>query len=240
VPSGALIPFAASPGRLQTRGASVTLATNRGGVQSAAEAVMRLAVADGGFVESSQVQQRSQGSSEAALTLSVPSAKLSAAIAALGRIAPVRDVSQESQDITSSYDSAKRRLADTEAVHRALLRALSAPDTETKIDSLREQLAANREAIARERTALRSVEQRANTSVLNVAISGGAPTASASKQEGLTLRRGLRDAGRVLSGTAAVVLIVLAALLPLMLFGLGFVALRQAWLRRRREAALEP
>ncbi|HEX4436792.1 MAG TPA: DUF4349 domain-containing protein [Solirubrobacteraceae bacterium] len=235
-----LTPFAASPGRLQQRGASVTLATSLGGVQSAAEAVMRLAVADGGFVESSQVQQRSQGTSEASLALSLPSAKLSAAIAALGRIAPVREVSQESQDITSSYDSAKRRLADAEAVRRALLRALSAAGTESKIDSLREQLAANREVIARERTALKSVEQHANTSVLNVAISGGAAAATASKREGLTLRRGLRDAGRVLSGAAAVVLIALAAILPLALIGLGFVALRQAWLRRRREAALEP
>ena len=63
--------------------------------------------------------------SEAQMILSLPSAKLSQAIAALGRIAPERAVNQESQDITSSYEQAQRRLRDDEAVRRALLHALA-------------------------------------------------------------------------------------------------------------------
>ncbi len=170
VPSGAPVP---SDHRLQQQGASVTLATSRGGVQGAAEAVMRLAVGEGGYVESSQVQQRSEGTSEATLTLSLPSAKLPAAIASLGRIASVREVNQESQDITSSYDSAKRRLGDAEAVRAALLRALAEASTESKIDSLREQLASNRETIAHERSAVKAISARASNSQLAVAITGG-------------------------------------------------------------------
>jgi hypothetical protein len=205
-------------------------------VQEAADAVSRLASGDGGYVESSHVQVRQGGGpSEAQLHLSIPSAKLSAAIAALGRIAPVRAVSQESQDITSSYDNARRRLSDDEAVRRALLRALAAATTEGRIDSLRERLASNREVLSGDRARLRSIGHTAATSQLEVTITGGAAAASHSG----TLDSGLDDAGHVLAVAAAVALVALAVLVPLALLALLLEALRRTWQRRRREAALD-
>ena len=182
------------------------------------------------------MQVRHGGPSEATLTLNLPSSKLSSAIAALGRIASVRAVNQESQDITSSYDGARRRLADDEAVRRALLRALAAASTQGQIDSLREQLNGNRATISRDREALHAVSQRAARSQLEVTITGGP---GGSSHEGLTLHRGLHDAGQVLAGAAAVLLIALAVLVPLALVALALDALRRVWRRRRREAALE-
>lgn len=227
---------ASAPGRLQQLGASVTLATSPTGVQQAAESVTRLGVGDGGYVQSSHVQVRSGGPSEATLTLSIPSAKLSSAIAALGRIASERAVNQESQDITGSYDSARRQLSDVEAVRRALLKALAAATTQGQIDSLREQLNGNRATISRDRAALQAVSRRAADSQLEVTITGGAVGVV---HEGLTLRRGLHDAGRVLAGAGAVLLIALAVLVPLAVVGLALDALLRAWRRRRREAALD-
>jgi hypothetical protein len=227
---------AAAPGRLQQLGASVTLATTATGVQQASDSVTRLAVGDGGYVQSSHVQVRSGGPSEAALTLSIPSGKLSSAIAALGRIASLRAVNQESQDITGSYDSARRQLTDAEAVRRALLKALAAATTQGQIDSLREQLNGNRATISRDRTALQAVSRRAANSQLEVTITGAA---AGEVHEGLTLHRGLHDAGRVLAGAGAVLLITLAVLVPLAVVALAFDALLRAWRRRRREAALD-
>jgi hypothetical protein len=230
-------PSSLARGRLQQRAATVSLAPQGAqGVQEAADAVMRLAASDGGYVESSHVQVRQGAPSEAQLQLSVPSAKLSGAIAALGRIAPVRAVNQESHDITSSYDAARRRLSDDEAVRRALLRALAAASSEGRIDSLRERLSSNREVLSRDRTQLHSVTHTASTSQLEVTIAGGASTAAAQS----TLDRGLHDAGHVLAVAAAVALVALAVIVPLGVIALGFETLRRARLRRRREAALEP
>ncbi len=223
-----------APGRKQQLGASVTLATSSEGVQEAADAVSRLGTSYGGYVASSHVQVHKGGTSEAQLVLSLPSAKLSQAIAALGRIAPERAVNQESQDITSSYEAARRRLGDDEAVRRALLRALAAATTQGEIESLRDRLAGNRTALAGDRAAVKAVSRRASTSQLEVTIAG------ASSEHALTLGRGLHDAGDVLAVAGAVVLIALAVLLPLGLLTLAGAAVSRAWRRRRREAALEP
>jgi hypothetical protein len=236
-PAGPAIPSntASAPGRLQQLGASVTLATSPGGVQQAAEGVTRLGVGDGGYVQSSHVQVRSAGPSEATLTLSIPSAKLSSAIAALGRIASERAVNQESQDITGSYDSARRQLSDAEAVRRALLKALTAASTQGQIDSLREQLNGNRATISHDRAALQAVSRRAANSQLEVTITGSGSAAAHRS----TLGQGLDDAGHVLAVAAAVALIALAVLVPLGLIALALDALLRAWRRRRREGALD-
>ncbi len=220
--------------RRQQLGASVTLATGSDGVQEAADAVSRLGASYGGYVASSHVQVRTGGSSEAQLVLSLPSAKLSQAIAALGRIAPERAVSQESQDITSSYEAARRRLGDDEAVRRALLRALAAATTQGEIESLRARLASNRSTLVRDREALHAVSHRASTAELEVTIAGS------SSGHALTVGRGLHDAGDVLATAGAVALIALAVLVPLALLALAAAALTRAWRRHRREAALEP
>ena len=224
-----------APGRLQRLGASVALATSSSGVQGAAESISRLAVGDGGFVESSHVQVKSNGPSEADVTLSIPSAKLSSTIAALGRIASVRAVSQSSQDITGSYDSARRQLDDALAERRALLRALAAASTQGQIDSLREQLSGNREALARARARVQSVSRQAASSQLYVTITASESTTGG----GLTLHRGLDDAGDVLATVGAALLIGLAGLLPITLLAFGLLAWRRSWRRRRREAALD-
>jgi hypothetical protein len=225
---------AAAPGRVQQLGASISLAATPSNVQETADRVMRLAVSDGGFVQSSHVNV-GQGTGEANLTLSLPSAKLSGALAALGEIAAVRTESQSLQDITNTYNAAHQRVADATAERQALLRALSQASTEGQIDSLRERLSQNRGAMAQAHSALQTVSQHASTAEVEVTVVGDAHAGS----EGLTLHRGLHDAGRVLVVTLVVLLIAAAILVPLALLLLALIAARRAWLRHRRERVLD-
>jgi Domain of unknown function (DUF4349) len=227
---------AAAPGRVQQRGASISLAATPSEVQAVADSVARLAVSLGGYVQSSQVQVHQEGStSRAELALRLPSAKLSSALAALGRLAPMLAESQSLQDITDTYDAARRKLNDATAERRALLRALAAAGTEGQIDSLRERLAQSRGAIAQARSALAAVTQRASTAEVEVTVLGDAHAAS----EGLTLHRALHDAGRVLVVTLAVMLIAAAILLPLALLILALTAGYRSLRRYRRERLLD-
>jgi hypothetical protein len=227
-------PSSNGPARVQELGASVTLAVTPTSVQETADRVSRLVVRDGGFVQSSHVQVQQGHGGEATLTLKLPSEKLSAALASLEQIAPVRDESQSLQDITNSYDAARRRLNDAEAERQALLRALAKATTEGEIDSLRERLAQSRGAIAGAHSVLEAVSRRASTSEVEVTVLGDAHAAG----EGLTLHRGLHDAGRVLTVTLVVLLIAAAALVPLALLALGLTGTGRMWRRRRREQAL--
>jgi hypothetical protein len=226
---------ASAPGRVQQLGASVTLAVAPTAVQETADRVSRLAVRDGGFVQSSHVQVQQGSAGEANLLLELQSEKLSAALAALEQIAPVRDESQSLQDITRSYNAARRRLSDIGAERQAVLHALSKASSEGEIDSLRERLAQSRGEIARARSALEAVSKRASIAEVEVSVLGDAHAGS----EGLTLHRGLHDAGRVLTVVLIVLLIALAVLMPMALLLGALLGARRVWRRHQREQALE-
>jgi cellobiose-specific phosphotransferase system component IIA len=195
--------------------------------------VSRLTTSEGGFVQSSHVDE-GEKMGEATLTLSLPSAKLSDTLASLGQLAPVRSESQSLQDITNTYDAARQRLSDATAERQALLRALARASTEGEIDSLRERLAQNRGSIAEAHTAFQAVSQRASTAEVEVTVVGDKNAGS----EGLTLHRGLHDAGRVLTVTLVILLIAAAVLLPLTLVAIALATARRAWRRHQRERVL--
>ncbi len=226
-----------SGGRVQEQSASLTLSAPASEVQPVADAVSRLAGSAGGYVVNSQVNVRREGSTggEATLVLSIPSAHLTQALAALGRLAPVRAQSQSLQDITDSYESARRALADAVAERAALLRALAKATTQGEIESLRRRLALADGAIQRTKASLQAVSKRATNSRVEVAVLAAGQT----RTGGLTLARGLHDAGTVLTAALAGLLIALAVLVPLGILG-ALLALGVArWRRLRREQALD-
>jgi len=225
---------ASAPGRVQQLGASISLTAIPGEVQTVSDRVARLAVSEGGFVQSSHVNE-GEKTGEANLMLSLPSAKLSATLASLGQLAPVRAESQSLQDITNTYDQARQRLNDATAERRALLRALAKANTEGEIDSLRARLAQAGGAIARARTALGTVSKQASNAEVEVTVIGDKNAGS----EGPTLHRGLHDAGRVLTMTLIVLLIAAAVLVPLALVIAAIAIARRAWRRYRRERVLD-
>jgi hypothetical protein len=223
-----------APGRVQQLAASITLDASPQNLQATSDQVAQLTVRDGGYVQSSNVQVQQQGSSEATLALRLPSARLAAALAAIARLAPVHAENQSLQDITGAYDAAHRQLSDAEAEQRALLHALAAASTEAQIESLHARLAASRAAIARAQSSVNSISARASTSEVEVSILGDTHAGS----EGLTLHRGLHDAGQILLVVVISILILAAVLVPLAVLLAGVGGVLGAWRRYQRERAL--
>jgi hypothetical protein len=225
----------AAPARVQQRAASLTLAPKPEAVQSVADEAAQLAVREGGFVQSSQVRRQRGAGASAELRLSLPSARLTGALASLGRLAPVRAESQSLQDITDEYGASRRKLADAVAERQALLRALARAATQTQVESLRKRIALAAAAITRARAAFGVISRRGSNSTVEVSVLGDAHAATASRS---TLEDGLRDALNVLKAALAVLLVALAVLVPLSLVlvvsALGWRASR----RRLRERAL--
>jgi hypothetical protein len=224
---------AASGARVQEHSASITLGPKPEAVQSVADAVAQLAARDGGFVQSSNVHVQDHAG-EANLTLSLPSARLSAALASLGRLAPMRSEGQSLQDITDVYDAARTKLADAVAERQALLRALAKASTQGEIESLHARLALAAGAITSARNEYAAVSKRGSNSTVEVAVLGDAHASSSES----TLSKALHDAGDVLKVALAGAIVALAVLVPLMillvLLALGWRVTR----RRLRERAL--
>jgi vacuolar-type H+-ATPase subunit H len=142
---------------------------------------------------------------------------------------------QSLQDITNTYNAARQRLNDATAERQALLRALAKATAEGQIDSLRERISQNRGAIARAKSAFQTVSQQASTAEVEVTVLGDKSPGS----EGLTLHRGLHDAGRVLTVTLIVLLIAAAVLVPLTLLIAALITARRMWRSYRRERILD-
>ncbi len=224
----------AQPGRVQQHNASVTLAAKPEEVQSVADQIAQLAARDGGFVQSSHVQVQASKPGEANLNLSVPSERLSGTLAELGRLAPMRAESQSLQDITSEYDAAKRKLGDDVAERQALLRALARASTQGEIESIHARLSLVAGAITRDRAAFESVSKRGTNSIVEVTVLGNAHAGDG----GLTPGNAWHDAGDVLRVALAVLIIALAALVPLAVSVLLGALTWRRMRRRLRERAL--
>jgi hypothetical protein len=218
---------AASPARVQQRAATLTLAPKPTEVQSVADQIAQLAARDGGFVQSSQVRLAHGAGGEANLQLSLPSARLSAALAELARLAPTRAQSQSLQDITDQYGAARTKLSDAVAARQALLRALAKATTQGEIESLHARLSLASAAITRARTDFAAVARRGSNSTVEVSVLGDAHAGS----DRSTLSKALHDAGDVLKVALAVVIVALAVLVPLALLG---VLAALAWRTSRR------
>jgi hypothetical protein len=203
-------------------------------VQSVADQVALLAARDGGFVQSSQVHLQHGAGGEANLQLSLPSARLSAALAELARLAPTRAQSQSLQDITDVYGAARTKLADAVAARQALLRALSKASTQGQIESLRARLSLAGGAIVQARAAFQSVATRANNSAVEVTVLGDAHAVAGES----TLSKALHDARDVLKVALAALIVALAVLVPLALLGVLVAVAWRSWRRRLRERAL--
>jgi Domain of unknown function (DUF4349) len=233
VAAGPSLPAGSSPGRVEQLAASLTLGTSAGEVQQLSDGIGRVATGEGGYVANSQVQVESGGASGATLTLSVPSTRLGRTLSALGHLGSVRAETQSQQDITDAYGAAKRALGDAVAERAALLRALGVATTQSEIESLHRRLALSGAAIERARTAFGRISREASNSTVEVTVVGDAHAGS-----GLTLHSGLDDAGRVLTVALVVLLIALAALVPIALVALALGLGGRALARSRRERTL--
>jgi hypothetical protein len=145
--------------------------------------------------------------------------------------------------VNDQYQADVRRLADARALRTSLLKQLENAVTQGQIDSLTTQIHDAETAISSDEATLRSLNQQIAYSQVTVTINGGVvspvPLSSGGSGSGFTFGKAVHDAGRVLTVAAGVVLIGLAALLPLLLIGALAWWVAATFRRRRREHALD-
>ena len=237
VPAPALAP--AGTRRVQ-RDAELTIATPVDRLQDTADGVAAIADRLGGFVASSDASVTGNGG-QATFDLRIPVGRLDEALAAISRLGHVRSRSQQSIDVTGVYDSARARLRDAQAERSALLRALAGATTQPQIDSLQARLRIVRGRIAAAARALDSARRASAQARVGVTVLGvpRAGAAAAHPSHLWTPGQALHDAVGVLSALLGVLIVALAAALPIAALAAGAAIAGRTLRRRRRERALE-
>jgi hypothetical protein len=225
-------------GRKVERSTSLELSTSRGDVQQVADDIIATTQRFGGIVDSSQIST-SDADASAVFALRIPTGRLDDAVAALSKLAHVASLSQGSTDITGSFVSAAARLHDARAERSALLKALARATTTQEVDALRARLRDNRSQIAAIKGELNALRRRANLARVDVTVAGNGHKGTGGGGS-WTPADAARDALRVLEVAAGVLLVGLAAGVPLALLGGAAALAARSSRRRRREGALDP
>jgi hypothetical protein len=217
------------------RNTSLALSTARADVQDVADNVVATTQRFGGIVDSSQTST-SDAEASATFALRIPTGRLDEAVAALSKLAHVSSLQQGSTDITGSFVSVEARLRDARAERRALLKALAKATTTTAIDAIKLRLRDNRSQIAQLTGELNALRRRANLARVDVTVAGNGHATTGGGT--WTPKDAAHDALRVLEVAAGVVLVGLAAGVPLALILAAAALAARATRRRRREATL--
>jgi hypothetical protein len=242
-PSRGAATFSPAPlpnGRKIVQSSNLELGTPANRIDDVAQEVFEVVRAYNVIVSSSNVSSTGGPGASAQFQLRVPSASLSQALDALSRLRYANVISRtdNTEDVNSPYLSAERESTDVKAALLKLHQELRAATVETRITSLRAQIAKENAALSGAQSSLSSLNRRVDYSNVSVSVVAGTGGAS-SGGGGFGLHKAGHDALRVLEVTAGVALIGLAAIVPLALL----VALAW-WLaltvqRRRRERALD-
>jgi hypothetical protein len=162
-------------------------------------------------------------------------------MASLSTLPHARVVSRTdtTQDVNNSYQADQRRLGDARALRASLLKQLAAAVTQGQIDSLTTRIHDAESAISSDETTLGSLQHQIAYSQVALTINAGAVPVARTGSGGFTLGRAAHDAGRVLTVAAGVVLIGLAALLPVGLLVALFWWIGARVRHRRRLQALD-
>jgi hypothetical protein len=233
-------PAPTANGQRLVSSAQLSLSTTPGRIEQVAQQVFDVVGAAGGNVGHSTVTAAGGAGGFADFALSVPSATLAQTMTQLSRLRGASVVSRTDaiQNITGSFVSANRGLADARALRAALLRQLANAATTAQIDSLQARIRDAEASISSDLATLARLRRQVSFSQVSITISTS-PAPRPLTGGGFTIGRAAHDAGRVLTVAAGVALIAAAALLPISLLG---VLLWAAWLvarRRRREQALD-
>ncbi len=230
-------------GRKIVQSAQLALTTGPSRVDDVSQEIFNVVGSVHGIVSRSNVTATGGPDGYAHFDLSLPSASLPDAMARLSRLryAAVASRTDNTEDVNGTFVSARRRLADAQALRTALLRRLAGATTTNEISSLHVQIRDAENTIAQAQADLRSLNHRVNFSSVSVTVSASqpVPVAHGHGSSGFTLHRALHDAGRVLTVAAGVALITLAVLVPVALVGLLGWWIAAMLRRRRREHALD-
>lgn len=218
------------------RDAQLTLAAPADEVTDVNDQVIDVVEGANGVILDSRVTETESGA-RATFEVKVPSATLDDTLASLSDLAAVKSRTEQSQDITRIYVSAKDRLVGLRAERDNLASRIRDASTDAEVEALQSQLAGVNRQIADAKSELNEVETRAQLATLTIVVtSEGAGT---DDDGGWSFGDALDDAGKVLEVGAGVALISAAVLLPLTIIAAIAYFVISAANRRSRERALD-
>jgi hypothetical protein len=229
-------PEAASRGpRRVARDARLVLAAPAEKIERLADRVNAIADESGGFVQDARVSMTDGGRARASFLLMIPARTYQATLARLSRVGHVRSRSQGQVDITGAYNTNERALARSRARVRQLEQRLADADDAASRKKIAHDLTRakliERQAAAR----ARGTRTRAQYVPLSLKIVADPAAADAGRS---TLSNALAQAGEILTGFAAVLIVVLSVLLPMAVIGLiAWWGVRR-WRRAQADATL--
>lgn len=215
------------------RDAQITLGAPEDEVSDVSDEAIGVVQGANGVVLNSRVTD-TESSARAVLEVRVPSATLDDTLAALSDLGTVQSRSEQADDITGSYVSAKDTLVGLRATRDNLASRIRDASTDEELASLQAQLASVNNRIAEAKGELDEVETRAQLATLTIVI-----TSEGATDDGWSLGDALDDAGRVLEVAAGVALISAAVLVPLAIIAAIAFFVVAAANRRARERALD-
>jgi hypothetical protein len=226
----------ASPRQVE-RTATLDVGVAPSSIESTSQQVFTLVSAFNGYVRQSNVSSGGSAQGGASFDLRIPSSTLSGAIAALSHLGHVRSENNTTNDVTEQFNSLRRSLGDLQAERASLLKQLAGVSDPQQAASLRARLQVVERRISQLQGAIGALRIRINYTSLALTLT--AETQLGSKQGDLTPGGAARDAAQILQAALAVLVIGVAALLPLGALALAAWILTAGTRRRLREQALD-
>jgi hypothetical protein len=217
------------------RSAFLTLAAPSNELGNVANGIVSVTDRYRGFVMHSSVTSAEQAQpAGGTFDLRIPVRNLQAALRDFSQLADVRARTENADDVTASFRSARTRLQELRAQRRGLLRRLARATTDLEAKGLRSQIRFVNNELDAATQQLKVMRQR--TSYAQVAVTLVADEKAKSKDSGLS--GGWQDFKDNLGESLNIALRVLGVALPLAL--LATLAWMAAGIlrRRRRESAL--
>jgi hypothetical protein len=230
-PSGG---FVGGSNRKVERSAALTLAAPMDKLSEVGDQVIAVTDRYRGFVLRSSVTSAGEQSSSGSFDLRIPVRSLRPALRDLSALADVKSRTENADDVTASFVSARTRLEELNAERRGLLRRLEKAETDLAASSIRARIRIVNAQIERQTSVMTEMRRRtsyASVSVALVAKQGGSGG-------GTGIGDGARDLRDSLVDAANLSLRVLGVALPIALLVALLWAINSRVTRRRRESAL--
>jgi hypothetical protein len=242
-PAKAIPPAGARPdhGKI-AQDVNLALATAPDDFRDTADGVLDVVDDNDGFVLESSVSGGDpdvEGAKpgRANFEIRIPAGQLQSAIAGLSDLGHVVSRTDGTQDITSRFNSAKRRIATYTQARDRLLQRLEDATTETEQNAIKAQLRIVEFQLDAAQRDLGSAQQRVHLVPVTVTVS--ADDSVSGGDGGWGIDDALDDAGKVLTVGAGVLVISAAVLLPLAILVALSLGIADRARHRAREQALD-
>ncbi|MEA2348708.1 MAG: hypothetical protein QOG62_2495 [Thermoleophilaceae bacterium] len=215
------------------RSAFITIGAPTDKLADAARGVADTARRHGGFVLSSSMTTGEKSDGGGQFELRVPVDQLDAVLDDLSDLGEVRSMTQDEQDVTSSFESLDDQLKAAQAERKSLLTRLENADTDLEAQGIRRQLKGANQKINGIEADQRQLGKRISYAAVSVTLVKGKGDAGGATAQALD------DALAILTASLGILVRIVAVLIPIGIVG-GIV-----WLvvrttrRRRRESALD-